>query len=54
MRPNDDFRKLVRAALSTGARFGELAAATVGDFNPDEAAHFTSAPARAARAGILS
>lgn len=31
----DDFRKLVRAALLTGARFGELAAATVADFNPD-------------------
>jgi integrase len=31
----DDLRKLVRAALATGARFGELAAATVGDFNPD-------------------
>jgi integrase len=32
---DSDFRKLVRAALMTGARFGELAAATVGDFNPD-------------------
>jgi integrase len=31
----DDFRILVRAALVTGARFGELAATTVGDFNPD-------------------
>jgi integrase len=31
----DDFRKLVRAALLTGARVGELAVATVGDFNPD-------------------
>nr|WP_294523565.1 site-specific integrase [uncultured Rhodopila sp.] len=32
---DDDFRKLVRAALLTGARFGELAAAVVADFNPD-------------------
>jgi integrase len=30
-----DFRKLVQAALLTGARFGELAALLVGDFNPD-------------------
>ena len=30
-----DFRKLVQAALLTGARFGELAALEVGDFNPD-------------------
>jgi integrase len=31
----DDFRKLVRAAVLTGARFGELAAATVADFSPN-------------------
>jgi integrase len=30
----DDFRLLVRAALLSGARFGELAAAKVADFNP--------------------
>ena len=30
-----DFRKLVRAALATGARYGELARLTVGDFNAD-------------------
>jgi integrase len=30
-----DFRKLVQAALETGARYGELAALTVADFNPD-------------------
>jgi integrase len=30
-----DFRLLVQAALLTGARFGELAALAVGDFNPD-------------------
>ncbi len=30
-----DFRRLVQAALATGARYGELAALTVGDFNPD-------------------
>lgn len=30
-----DFRELVRGALMTGARYGELAALTVGDFNPD-------------------
>ncbi len=29
------FRALVQAALTTGARFGELAALTVGDFSPD-------------------
>jgi len=32
---DQDFRKLVRGALATGARFSELAATTVGDFNPD-------------------
>ena len=31
----DDFRLLVRAALATGASYGELAALKVGDFNPD-------------------
>jgi integrase len=30
-----DFRDLVRAALVTGCRYGELAAFTVDDFNPD-------------------
>jgi len=30
-----DFRRLVQAALMTGARFGELAALEVADFNPD-------------------
>ncbi len=30
-----NFRKLVKAALFTGARYGELCALTVGDFNPD-------------------
>jgi integrase len=30
-----DFRLLVRAALGTGARYGELASLRVGDFNPD-------------------
>ncbi len=30
-----DFRPLVQAALQTGARYGELAALRVGDFNPD-------------------
>jgi integrase len=30
-----DFRLLVRAALETGARYGELAALEVQDFNPD-------------------
>ncbi len=29
------FRNLVQAALQTGARYGELAALTVADFNPD-------------------
>ena len=30
-----EFRALVRSALATGARFGELANLRVGDFNPD-------------------
>jgi integrase len=30
-----DFRLLVQAALTTGARYGELARMTVADFNPD-------------------
>jgi integrase len=30
-----DFRRLVRGALETGARYGELCALTVADFNPD-------------------
>jgi integrase len=30
-----DFRPLVQAALQTGARYGELCALTVADFNPD-------------------
>jgi integrase len=30
-----DFRALVQAALATGARYGELAALRVADFNPD-------------------
>jgi integrase len=30
-----EFRDLVRAALATGCRFGELAALQCGDFNPD-------------------
>jgi integrase len=30
-----DFRDLIRAALATGCRFGELAALQVRDFNPD-------------------
>src|SRR5262249_40161036 len=31
----EDFRRLVRAALETGCRFGELARLVVADFNPD-------------------
>ncbi len=30
-----EFRDLIRAALATGCRFGELAALRVLDFNPD-------------------
>jgi integrase len=30
-----DFRKIVRGALETGARYGELCKLTVSDFNPD-------------------
>jgi integrase len=32
---DDDFRRLVRGALETGARYGELCALTVADFNSD-------------------
>jgi len=32
---DEDFRKLVQAALMTGARYGELIALAVSDFNPD-------------------
>jgi integrase len=32
-----DFRRLVRGALATGARYGELCRADVRDFNPDSA-----------------
>jgi integrase len=32
-----DFRRLVQAALATGARYGELAALRASDFNPDSA-----------------
>src|SRR5437868_10746723 len=32
---NPDFRKLVQGGLQTGARYGELAALQVHDFNPD-------------------
>ncbi len=31
----EDFRKLVRGALESGARYGELCSLTVADFNPD-------------------
>src|SRR5439155_21461176 len=31
----DDFRPMVRAALLTGCRYGELVALRVSDFNPD-------------------
>ena len=47
---SDDFRLLVRAALATGARYGELAALKVGDFNPDSAERCTFAQARAVAA----
>jgi integrase len=32
---DDEFRRLLRGALETGARYGELCALTVADFNPD-------------------
>ncbi|MFO1036189.1 MAG: site-specific integrase [Geminicoccaceae bacterium] len=32
---NEDFRRLVRAALETGCRYGELIRAVVSDFKPD-------------------
>jgi integrase len=36
----EDFRKIVEAALLTGARYGELAAMTVSDFNQDSGTAF--------------
>jgi integrase len=56
-----DFRRLVRGALLTGARYGELCRATVGDFDPDTGTlHVREAkadrprhvPARRRRAGV--
>lgn len=32
---DEDFRRIVRGALETGCRYGELCRATVGDFHPD-------------------
>jgi integrase len=37
---DSDFRALVRAALETGARYGELARMVVGDFKPDSGTVF--------------
>ena len=37
-----DFRALVNAAIFTGCRYGELAAARIGDFNPDAATLFVA------------
>jgi integrase len=38
-----DFRQLVRGALLTGCRYGELAAMRCGDFNPDTGSVFVQA-----------
>jgi integrase len=47
-----DLRRLVRAALLTGARFGELAALCVVDFNPDTAQVYI-APSKGGKARYL-
>ena len=38
----DDFGRLVRAAILTGARYGELCRLTVGDFQPDSGTLFVA------------
>ena len=40
----DDFRPLVRAALLTGCRYGELVKLNVGDFDRDNGSIFIAAP----------
>jgi integrase len=50
-----EFRKLVQAALATGARYGELAALRVADFNPDShTVHVRTSKSGKARHIILS
>jgi integrase len=50
-----EFRDLVRAALATGCRFGELAALQVRDFNPDAATvHVRSSKTGKARHVVLN
>ena len=49
-----EFRDLVRAALATGCRFGELAALQVRDFNPDSGTlHIRKSKAGTARHVVL-
>jgi integrase len=51
----DDFRKVVEAALLTGARYGELAAMTVSDFNRDSGTvHIRTSKAGKARHVVLN
>jgi integrase len=50
-----DFRQLVRAALLTGARFGELVALRVSDYSPDSrAVHIAESKSSKARHVFLS
>jgi integrase len=50
-----EFRDLMRAALATGCRFGELAALRCGDFNPDAGTlHVRRSKSGAARYVVLN
>jgi integrase len=52
---DEDFRKIVEAALLTGARYGELAAMIVSDFNPDSGTvHIRTSKAGKARHVVLN
>jgi integrase len=52
---DEDFRNIVEAALLTGARYGELAALTIADFNPDSGTfHIRTSKAGRARHVVLN
>ncbi len=52
---DEDFREIVEAALLTGARYGELAAMTVSDLNPDSGTvHIRTSKAGKARHVVLN
>ena len=52
---DEAFREIVEAALLTGARYGELAAMTASDFNPDSGTvHIRTSKAGKARHAVLN